>query len=128
MEAPAWSAASTCAADIFAPFRELRPRIAPNCPRLWISRITPARAEAHVTLDERGLDFEDSVEVFGGLSLDLPDERRDYGEPRIMTAGLLRGRLVIVICTPRGDTRHIISMRKANEREKARYGQRLGES
>jgi uncharacterized protein len=80
------------------------------------------------TLEERGLDFQDSVEVFAGPTLDLPDERREYGEVRIMTAGLLRGRMVIVIWTARGDVRHIISMRKANEREKTRYGQRLGES
>jgi uncharacterized protein len=68
--------------------------------------------------------FEDSVEVFAGPTLDLPDERRDYCEPRIMTVGLLRGRLVI--WRPRGDARHIVSMRKASEREKARFGQRLG--
>jgi uncharacterized DUF497 family protein len=79
------------------------------------------------TLEARGLDFQDSVEVFAGPTLDLPDQRREYGEARIMTAGLLRGRMVIVIWTPRGETRHIISMRKANDREKARYGQRLGE-
>jgi len=32
-----------------------------------------------------------------------------------MTAGLLRGRMVIVIWTPRRDTRHVISMSKAND-------------
>jgi uncharacterized DUF497 family protein len=50
----------------------------------------------------------------------------------MITAGHLRGRLVIVVWTQRGETRHIISMRKANERERARltahFGQRLGES
>ena len=33
----------------------------------------------------------------------------------MMAAGHLRGRMVIVIWTARGDVRHIISMRKANE-------------
>lgn len=79
------------------------------------------------TLAERGLDFADAAEVFAGVTLDSPDSRKDYGETRIITAGHLRGRLVIVVWTPRGDARHVISMRKANEREKARFGQRLGE-
>jgi uncharacterized DUF497 family protein len=42
--------------------------------------------------------------------------------------GFLRGRMVVVVWTPRGEARHIISMRKANDREKARYGQRSEES
>jgi uncharacterized DUF497 family protein len=32
--------------------------------------------------------------------------------------------MVMVVWTARGDTRRIISMRKANEREEAIYGQR----
>jgi hypothetical protein len=79
-------------------------------------------------LRERGLDFDEAVEVFGGWTIDIPDLRRDYGECRINTVGYLRGRMVIVCWTPRGDNRHIISMRKANEREKARYGKRSEES
>ncbi|MFZ0604911.1 MAG: BrnT family toxin [Roseiarcus sp.] len=33
----------------------------------------------------------------------------------------------MVVWTPRGDARHIISMRKCNAREQTKYGQRLGE-
>lgn len=80
------------------------------------------------TLRDRGLDFADAVEVFVGKALNIPDERRDYGEPRIITVGLLRGRMVIVVWTPRGNGRHVISMRKANDREKARFRKRLEES
>lgn len=79
------------------------------------------------TLRERGLLFEEAVEVFAGLTIDIPDRRRDYGEDRISSVGYLRGRMVIVVWTPRGDARHVISMRKANEREKTRYTQRLEE-
>jgi uncharacterized DUF497 family protein len=39
----------------------------------------------------------------------------------------LRGRMVVVVWTRRGNARHIISMRKANDREKARFGKRLEE-
>jgi uncharacterized DUF497 family protein len=86
----------------------------------------PAKRER--TLRERGLDFEQAAEVFEGWTLDIPDLRRDYGERRINTVGFFRRRMVIVCWTPRGDNRHIISMRKANEREKARYGKRSEES
>lgn len=77
------------------------------------------------TLAERGLDFADVAEVFSGPSITGPDPRQDYGEPRMITVGLLRGRMVIVIWTPRNGMRRIISLRKANGREQRRYGDRL---
>lgn len=77
------------------------------------------------TLGERGLDFEDAVEVFAGSAFDLVDDRKDYGEPRWITFGLLNDRMVVIVWTPRGKGRHIISMRKANDREKKRYRKRL---
>lgn len=89
-------------------------------------KITFDPAKRASTLTDRGL--ADAVEVFAGNALNIPDQRRDYGEPRIITAGLLRGRMVIVVWTPRGNGRHVISMRKANDREKARFGKRLEES
>ncbi len=91
-------------------------------------KITFDPAKRASTLGDRGLDFADAIEVFAGNTLNIPDERRDYGEPRIITVGLLRGRMVIVVWTPRGNVRHVFSMRKANDREKARFGQRLEES
>jgi uncharacterized DUF497 family protein len=90
-------------------------------------RITFDPAKRESTLRERGLDFEDAVEVFAGVTIDIPDLRQDYGEPRTITVGYLYGRMVIVVWTPRGDARHVISMRKANDREKARYGQRFAQ-
>ncbi len=81
----------------------------------------PAKRDA--TLRERRLDFEDAADVFAGPTFDREDDRHDYGEVRIITVGFLRSRMVVVVWTPRGNDRHVISMRKANEREKARYGQ-----
>ena len=52
------------------------------------------------------MDFKDAAEVFAGRTVDEPDERFNYGELRIVTAGLLRGRTVIVVWTPRGAARH----------------------
>lgn len=80
------------------------------------------------TRAERDLDFTDAPEVFAGHTFNFPDERKDYGELRMITVGLLRGRMIVMVGTPRGEARHIISMRKANDREKARYGDRLGQA
>jgi hypothetical protein len=73
------------------------------------------------TLEQRGLYFLDAESVFAGPTIEFPDRRRDYGEVRIVCIGLLRGRAVILVYTERNGIRHIISMRKANEREQRRF-------
>ncbi|MDP1652157.1 MAG: BrnT family toxin [Rhodocyclaceae bacterium] len=77
------------------------------------------------TLVERGLDFARAGEVFAGVSVMIEDLRRDYGETRWMTVGLLDGRTVILVWTPRGEARRIISMRYASERESAQYAPQM---
>lgn len=72
------------------------------------------------TLADRGLDVGDAAVVFEGTKVEFEDTCSEYGEPRIICFGLLSGRLVVIGRTPRGRTRHIFSMRKANDREKAR--------
>ena len=84
----------------------------------------PAKRER--TLSERGLDFEDALIVFEGLTIEVQDTRRDYGEKRMICFGELAGRLVVIGYTPRGAVRHIFSMRKANDREKARLAPFFG--
>jgi uncharacterized DUF497 family protein len=69
------------------------------------------------TLEERGLDFSKANLIFAGKHLTREDIREDYDEQRFQTAGWLDERIVILIWTPRGEARRIISMRKANERE-----------
>jgi uncharacterized DUF497 family protein len=90
-------------------------------------RITFDPAKRVRTLLERDLDVAQAAEVSGG-TIDIPDIRHDCGETRIMSVGHLRGRMVIVIWTPRNEARHVISMRKANDREKTRYRRRLEET
>ena len=72
------------------------------------------------TLADRGLDFEDALVVFEGTTVEFEDTRRNYGERRIISYGLLSGRLVVIGYTRRGATRHVFSMRKANHREQDR--------
>ncbi len=74
------------------------------------------------TLAERDVDFEEAREVFEGRVIEWEDQRFDYGEKRILCFGYLRGRAVVIGYVLRGDTRHIFSMRKANEREQKKFG------
>jgi len=82
-------------------------------------------AKRQRTLDERGLDMAEAGLVFDGDTITVVDDRKDYAEPRFVTVGRLRGRIVFIAWTPRGDVRRIISMRKANDRERAAYDRRV---
>ena len=77
------------------------------------------------TLVERGLDFDDAEQVFSSNHLTATDDRKEYGELRYITIGHLGSRMVVIVWTPRSDSRRIVSMRKANDREQKIYGKRL---
>lgn len=83
-------------------------------------RITFDPAKRDKTLSERGLDFADAALIFAGITLEIEDTRKDYGETRVICYGMLAGRIIVVGYTPRGADRHVLSMRKANEREQDR--------
>ena len=77
------------------------------------------------TLEARRLDMARAGDVFAGESLTVQDDRQDYGEDRFLTVGFLDGEMVVLVWTPRRNAQRIISMRKANERERRLYGARL---
>jgi len=88
-------------------------------------QITFDPAKRAKTLLERGLDFARAGEVFAGHHFTAEDTRPGYDEPRFITVGTLDGRMVVMVWTPRGNETRVISMRKANEREEAKYGHRV---
>lgn len=83
----------------------------------------PAKRAA--TLEVRGLDLAHAGTVFAGSTLTVKDDRRDYGEDRFITIGFLNGRMVVLVWTPRDGAHRIISMRKANDRERKLYSPRF---
>ena len=78
-------------------------------------------AKRRANLAKHGVDFAD-IERFdwGSASFDT-DDRHDYGERRIVSAGHIDGRLHLCTWTPRGGDIRIISLRKANARERKAY-------
>ena len=83
-------------------------------------RITFDPTKRDKALSERGLDFDDAELIFAGITLEVEDTRKNYGETRVICYGMLEGRMIVVGYTPRGADRHVFSMRKANEREQNR--------
>ena len=86
------------------------------------------QAKRNWTLEARGLDMGRAAEVFADTNYTTQDDRLDYGEPRWITIGFLDRRMVVMVWTQRGLTYRIISLRKANGREQAFHGPRLGRS
>jgi hypothetical protein len=75
---------------------------------------------------KHGLSFEDAERVLSGPCVTFEDDRFDYGEERLITLGLLAGRVVVIAHSPRDEGTRIISMRKGNRREQKIYQKRLG--
>jgi uncharacterized DUF497 family protein len=69
------------------------------------------------TLRERGLGFDDGARIFEGRVAIWQDDRRDYGEERFRAVGESEGDVLHVVFTWRGETRRIISVRRANQKE-----------
>lgn len=85
-------------------------------------KITYDAAKRQATLDERGLDFMDAVELFKGDVFEVEDTRKDYGECRVICYGKIGDARVVVGYVQRGKTRHIFSMRKCHEKEWKKIG------
>lgn len=76
-------------------------------------------------LKKHSFDFADATEVFDGVTFTYEDVRVEYGEQRFVTLGSLRGTVVSIIHTEKGDYIRIISMRKATKRECEIYFQSI---
>lgn len=79
----------------------------------------PAKDAANVA--KHGVSLAEVAAIEWGTVWSWPDLRRLYGEPRSAGIGYIGLRLHLVVFTDRGDMRRIISLRKANAREVARY-------
>jgi uncharacterized protein len=74
------------------------------------------------TKRERGISLSLGAKVIAHATVRFLDERFDYGEDRIIAFGYVEKRLYVCVYTMRGDVFHIISVRKANDRETRKYG------
>ena len=70
---------------------------------------------------ERGLDMAAAGEVFDGYHLTRFDAKHSEDEDRYHSIGMLASDVVIVTWTQRKNLRRIITMWKANDRERQKY-------
>jgi uncharacterized DUF497 family protein len=66
---------------------------------------------------ERGFGFDFAALIFEGPVIEWCDVREVWGEPRIVAVGQVEGIILAVVYTDRGDTRRIISARRARKKE-----------
>ena len=69
----------------------------------------------------RGLAFEDAALIFDGDVVEWRDQRRDYGEARMVAVGRVGDRFVTVVYVDRDGMRRIISAWPSNRKERARW-------
>jgi len=72
-------------------------------------------------LEKHGIDFRDAARFFDSDVICFEDNRQNYGEKRYIALGKIEGRLVVTACTWRNRNVRILSMRKANARERRLY-------
>src|SRR5689334_22432137 len=75
-------------------------------------------AKQALNLKKHGVDFEDAIGIWEGPVLEWPDTRHDYGEDRFIATGEVDGRVLLIVYTPRGEARRMISARRASRDER----------
>jgi uncharacterized DUF497 family protein len=75
------------------------------------------RTKAETNLAKHGISF-DTVRFFAfATALVVEDDRKDYGEVRMVALGFIGARLHHLVYTERGDIIRVISLRKASRKE-----------
>ncbi len=74
-------------------------------------------------LAKHGIDFKEAERFFNSEPICFEDFRQNYNEKRFIAFGKIEERLIITVYTLRKDNIRIISMRKANARERRLYEQ-----
>jgi uncharacterized DUF497 family protein len=72
-------------------------------------------------LSKHGIDFVDAKEIWQGEVLEVPSEQQEHGEQRHIAYGVLEDRIIAVVFTWRGESRRLISARRARRHEREDY-------
>ncbi|MDQ1640114.1 MAG: uncharacterized protein QOF62_3453 [Pyrinomonadaceae bacterium] len=72
-------------------------------------------------LHRHGIDFNVVEKILAGPTINVEDDRFDYGEMRIQTFGLLNDKVVAITHTQTDDVMRLISIRKATKHEEKDY-------
>lgn len=78
-------------------------------------------AKNETNIDKHRISFELAQEIFKGVFISKIDNRKNYGEVRLLALGMLGEFVLLVVYTMRGEKVRIISARRANEEERSVY-------
>lgn len=83
-------------------------------------------AKSDTNLRERGFDFEFASLIFDGLTFEVEDRRKEYGEHRVVAIDIADGLHLTVVYTERHGAegqilRRIISAHRSSRRERTSY-------
>ena len=78
-----------------------------------------------LNLEKHNIDFADVIQLFKNPYLIKEDKRKDYGEKRWITLGIIKNGIVVVVFTHRKQDIRIISARKANKIERRIYHEKF---
>lgn len=80
-----------------------------------------------LNIQKHEIDFADAKDIFNETLITNLDTRKHYGEERWVALGRLKGIVVVVVYTFRGDKIRIISIRKGNKRDRENYRKKIKE-
>ena len=76
-------------------------------------------------LERHGIDFYAIGRFDWDVAIIVTDNRRAYGEERLVAYAPMDGRVHVLVYTRRSEFRRLISFRKANRREQAAYSKAI---
>ncbi len=75
-----------------------------------------------LNFQKHGFSFSEAAEIFNKPMVINLDDRKEYGEKRYIGLGIIKNFVTVIVYTQRNnDTIRVISLRKANKREKAKF-------
>ena len=83
--------------------------------------ITYDESKRQLNLRKHGIDLAELEGAFDFPLVTTEDTRCAYGEQRLKSLAQWRGRVVVLIWTPRANHAHLISCRHADKHETRRY-------
>lgn len=84
-------------------------------------------SKAEANLVRHKVDFNDATYFEWDTAIETYDDRFDYGEKRWIAIGFIKKTLHVLVYTLRKENIRIISLRKANKREKVFYERKAKE-
>ena len=84
-------------------------------------RVTYDPAKSLRNEEDRGASFVLAEDFDWSSALIVEDTREDYRERRYQALGFIGEALHMLVFTPRGGAIHVVSLRRANRRERTRY-------